>query len=345
MTDDELRRLANVMMYEGYLLYPYRPSVKNVRRWTFGSLYPRAHAERRGERSHLRTEVLVEGGADTSVCMSLRFLQVQERLIRRFDASGEENAAREECFTPVASLDVAGETFLTWQEGVEHELALGSAGLEFLAERSVFAAVRRSGQRSRELLRDLDGTVVGDVVRERREILGGVDVSAQAINEHLRRLLITVRNQTVMTDPEDALDAERRGLMGTHLILRAERGRFLSLTDPPADRAAVAATCANEGCWPVLVGDRETSDALLVSPIILPDFPELAPESPGDLFDGTEIDEILSLRIRTLTDSEKKLVDSVDPRARALLARTERLTRGELVALHGTWRPARKEVL
>jgi hydrogenase maturation protease len=343
MTEEEIRRLASALMYEGYLLYPYRPSVKNVRRWTFGSLYPCAYAERSGERSSMRTEVLIEGASDTLVRVSLRFLQVQQRSIRRFDGSGEEEAARDEGFTSVASLEVGGEPQLPWQEGVEQEVALAAAGLGFLAVSSVFIAVRRPGQRSRDLLRDAAGTVVGDVVRERRAIQAGVDVSAQPLEPGLSRVVVTVRNETALAEPEDALDAERRGLMATHLLLRAEGGRFVSLTDPPENRTAAAAACSNDGCWPVLVGAPERADAVLASPIILPDHPELAPESPGDLFDGTEIDEILSLRIRTLSDSEKRQVGSGDPRARELLERTERLTRGELAALHGTWRPARKE--
>ena len=38
-------RIVNAVLYEGYLLYPYRPSVKNRQRWTFGGLYPRSYCE------------------------------------------------------------------------------------------------------------------------------------------------------------------------------------------------------------------------------------------------------------------------------------------------------------
>jgi hydrogenase maturation protease len=80
---------------------------------------------------------------------------------------------------------------------------------------------------------------------------------------------------------------------------------------------------------------------MLSSPIILYDYPQIAPESPGDLFDATEIDEILTLRILTLTDDEKRAMASLDERARALLERTESIAREQLMGLHGTIRGLR----
>jgi hydrogenase maturation protease len=77
---------------------------------------------------------------------------------------------------------------------------------------------------------------------------------------------------------------------------------------------------------------------MLSSPIILYDYPEIAPESAGDLFDGTEIDEILSLRIMTLSDEEKREVAASDEHARRLLERTESLAAEQLMSLHGVMR-------
>ena len=122
------------------------------------------------------------------------------------------------------------------------------------------------------------------------------------------------------------------------MVLGVEPGRFVSLTDPPDSRRAEASACRNEGVWPVLIGDGpEDAGLLLGSPIILPDFPQIAPQSPGDLFDGTEIDEILSLRILTMTDAEKAEAKA-DARARAILERTEALSHEQFAALHGAWR-------
>ena len=100
------------------------------------------------------------------------------------------------------------------------------------------------------------------------------------------------------------------------------------------------------GTWPVLAGETGDRDTVLSSPIILYDYPQIAPESPGDLFDGAEIDEILSLRILTLTDEEKLAMSRSDQRARDILARTEALPPEHFMKLHGALRalhPAGKE--
>jgi hypothetical protein len=118
-------------------------------------------------------------------------------------------------------------------------------------------------------------------------------------------------------------------------------GAFVSLLEPPDELRDAAAACQNTGVWPVLVGEAGARDTMLASPIILYDYPQIAPESPGDLFDATEIDEILTLRIMTMTDAEKREMGAADPRARALLERTEALARDQLMQLHGTLRSLR----
>ena len=136
--------------------------------------------------------------------------------------------------------------------------------------------------------------------------------------------------------PRDA--ALMRALVSTHATLGVSGGQFISLTDPPDHLQEAVAACRNIGVWPVLVGEPGATDAILASPIILYDYPQIAPESPGDLFDGGEIDEILSLRIMTLTDEEKRDVSAVDPRTDVMLKRTESLAREQLMNLHGQMR-------
>jgi hypothetical protein len=131
----------------------------------------------------------------------------------------------------------------------------------------------------------------------------------------------------------------RHSLLSAHFLCSIDEGNFVSQLDPPADIAEEAARNRTEGLYPVLVGEEQRRDRLLAAPIILYDYPRIAPESRGDLFDGLEIDEILSLRIRTLTDSEKEAVRASGPRAAALLDRTEGLTDEELLGLHGARRP------
>lgn len=119
--------------------------------------------------------------------------------------------------------------------------------------------------------------------------------------------------------------AQRRAFASMHTIIEVLDGAFVSLIDPPQNLRELARSCANQGAWPVLVGKQGDTDAVLSSPIILYDYPEVAPQSPGDLFDGTEIDEILTLRI--LAMSPKPGGDIMDLALRDKLAIIQRIER------------------
>ena len=140
--------------------------------------------------------------------------------------------------------------------------------------------------------------------------------------------------------PEHATrdEASLHALISAHAIVGANGGEFISLTDPPEALLDVATGCCNTGVWPVLAGDNGARDCMLVSPIVLPDYPQIAPESAGDLFDSSEIDEILTLRILTMTDAEKEEMRNSDERARRILERTEALAPEQLMNLHGVLR-------
>ena len=138
-----------------------------------------------------------------------------------------------------------------------------------------------------------------------------------------------------------------RTLSSTHTILSVADGEFVSLLDPPEELREAAAACQNVGAWPVLVGAAGERDTMLASPIILYDYPQIAPESAGDMFDGTEIDEMLTLRIMLLTDAEKREMCEVDERARQILERTEMLPPEQLWKMHGAvrgLRPAGRDI-
>ena len=132
-----------------------------------------------------------------------------------------------------------------------------------------------------------------------------------------------------------------RSLVSAHILLGAAGGQFVSLLDPPENLKEVVESCHNIGIWPVLVGAEGERDTMLASPIILYDYPQIAPESQGDFFDGAEIDEILALRILTMTDAEKHEMRHGDERARKMLERTESLPMEHLMKLHGTLRELR----
>ncbi|WP_051050901.1 hypothetical protein [Nocardiopsis salina] len=127
----------------------------------------------------------------------------------------------------------------------------------------------------------------------------------------------------------------RRSALSAHLTLRAHGAVFASVIDPPPWAEDQARACRSHRLWPVLVGDTGTDDVVLAAPIILYDRPATAEHSRGDLFDSTEIDELLSLRVMTLTDEEKHEARATDPRAAEIVDRCDALTAGDLERMHG----------
>jgi hypothetical protein len=136
--------------------------------------------------------------------------------------------------------------------------------------------------------------------------------------------------------------ALRHALVGAHTLLAVRDGAFVSLLDPPEWAGPTVASCVNLHTWPVLVGEEGERDVMLSSPIILYDYPQVAPESPGQMFDATEIDEILALRTMTLTDDEKVEARATDRQAAALIDRVDTLPPEILERLHGAVRYLRK---
>jgi hydrogenase maturation protease len=345
MTRTLIDRIAAAVLYEGYVLYPYRPSVKNRQRWTFGGLFPESSmaVTDGAEPFCSRTECLVRGGAATAVAVVVRFLHLTDRRVGQCDPPlSDWPPGAITPFRPVQALQVGEQLLYPWQEAVEREVAVGAVELADASDRPCRHSFAYPGRCWLEPVHDSGGAVVGVLEREQHTVGGEVEVSAVPLAADLFRLAVTVGNRT----PMEATDATRdgallRALVSTHVILAVRGGGFLSLMDPPEDCWAAAAECRNVGLYPVLVGEVGQTDTMLASPIILYDYPEVAPESPGDLFDGTEIDEILTKRILTMTDEEKRQAAGADERVRALLARTAALGAEELLELHGVLRPPR----
>jgi hydrogenase maturation protease len=187
---------------------------------------------------------------------------------------------------------------------------------------------------------DAAGMVAGLIVRTQEPLECRIEASLEQPQDGLFRIGIRISNHTPF---ERAAAAGReavlaRSLLSAHSILRVQDGEFVSLLEPPPQFEKAASDCRSAGAWPVLAGDAGRRDTVLCSPIILYDYPQIAPESPGDLFDGAEIDEILSLRILTLTDEEKSAMRRSDERARRILERTEALAPELFMKLHGALR-------
>jgi hypothetical protein len=323
MSVENARKLADAVLLEGYVLYPYRASAtKNRFRWAFGVVAPRIWTENGGcEEWWMETQCLVEPPA--RIRGTLRFLHAQARTVEAPDGR------------VLDSLDCGGRLLLPWDEGRVREIELP----DLLGRDAIAFSV--PGDESVEEVSDGGGRLAGRLRKRMLPLRGTVRVRAEPVEAErpLLRLCIRVENETPCDDPTVSRDeALRSALIATHLLLECEGAGFLSLIDPPPWAAAAAATCKPIRSWPVLAGPPGSRDTLLAAPIILYDHAAIAPESPGNLFDNTEIDEILALRTLTLTEEEKREARATDPRASELVDRVDAMPPEMMSRLHGALR-------
>ena len=341
-----IKKVVEAVLYEGYILYPYRASsTKNRQRFTFGRVYPQAFSQNQdgAEPFIMQTECLaVPARTDASLDARVRFLQPVWRKVGRLPMplppSGSSSRIELE-FVPELAVD--GRIHMTWQEAIEREIPIPPAGLEDLQSEVRTFPFSFPAATDLEPIRNKKGETVAVYSRRSESVEGAVEVSAEAMEKGAVKVSVRILNRTPLGGDMNDQDAVlMRTFASTHTLMHVENGAFLSLMDPPAEQKSAAAACKNVGTWPVLVGDesRAERDAMLSSPIILYDYPKIAPESPGNLFDASEINEILTLRILTMTDAEKREMSQVDGLARNLLARTESLSRNQIQQLHGTFR-------
>lgn len=285
MNFDAAEKIANAVLYEGYMLYPYRPSaIKNQQRWNFGTLYPSAYEEVRcgTERSSMHVECLLQGDSKSQIGVRVRFLQ--------FAGDNSE-----------------------WSECVERSVEFSST-----AKAMSFGFPSNAG-----------------------EIRGSIQLRVERLGESVSKISLDLTNDSDC-DPSATRDQTLvQSLLSAHMILHVESGEFVSLLDPAKEFRENVSNCRSIGCFPVLVGDQGQRNMLLCSPIILYDYPQVAPESAGDFFDGTEMDEMLTLRVITMTPEEKAEMIAADHHARNLLQRTEKTAHEQLMRTHGAIRSMR----
>ncbi len=318
-------RIVNAVLYEGYLLYPYRPSTKNVKRWTFGGLYPRAWSEATGanERYSARARCLAVGPPSAKIEVEARLLHLIER--STFDHRDADTPAQ------------------TWQECRERKVALPACTIGDAWRSPCRQAFSLPAAQWNE--EDQTPGRATTTVRRQEPVQGALQLMAEPMADDVTMLTLTILNET----PLDSADASElnanqallRSLASAHAILHVDGGRLISRVDPPAEYQGLFPFDAADGLWPVLVGEAGQCDTMLCSPIILYDYPEIAPESPGDYFDATEIDEMLALRVMTLSDEEKSEVERFDARGRNYCQRTQAMAGQQLAKLHGTMRSVR----
>jgi hypothetical protein len=303
MNFEAVEQIANAVLYEGYILYPYRASsTKNRQRWNFGTLYPQQYAEaqRPAEAYRMLTECLMKAGADARLDIRIRFLQLVQG-----DAADAPN---------------------TWQRGVDRAKDFSGLPLSELAKRTT----------------ELGFCIPAGEPDGASQVRGQLRIGGSAPEEGLFMLHLELANVTRIEDVQcDHSRALLQSFTSAHVLLGVEGGEFVSLLDPPQELSSLVSGCNNVGAFPVLAGDEGEHSLMLCSPIILYDYPQVAPESAGDFFDGTEMDEMLALRVLTLTDDEKREMRE-DDRSRKILERTESLPPEHLMKVHGAIRGLRR---
>jgi hypothetical protein len=319
---DRARAIADAVLYEGYLLYPYRASSsKNRSRWQFGVVGPPgAAAAGIGEDDTLSAQLLLDPADGAALSVVVRFLQLQRRTAERRLPDGG--------FEAVAELTAGPRSWVTWDEAVECELTFGPFGTAELAAPQTLSIHVPAGAE----FEDVD---TGRLLRTRRDVQGELVVVAEP-DDGLLRLDLTVRN--IGAETTDKNEAIATSMIGTHLIVEAIGAEFISLLEPPDTAVAAVGRCRQHRCFPVLAGPPGAHDLALVSPIILYDHPEIAEQSEGALYDSTEIDEILTLRVMTMTDAEKAQARATDPLAAQIIDRCDSMSPEALLGLHGVLR-------
>lgn len=292
MNLDSIRAIANAVLYEGYMLYPYRPSALKNRSqgWSFGTLLPPSYvSENPGESDFMQGQILLETTEDAVVSVEARFLQLVN--------------------------------------GTETRERTVKAKLPILEARSSATTPFRFDSDHPEVL----------------GIYGVLQTEMERLDK-VRNVTVQLSNQS--EGDQGAINRDQaltQGLIAAHALVTLENGRCISLLDPPAELRAAVSNCNQIGIFPVLVGDEAEQNAMLLSPIILYDYPQIATQSKGDFFDSSEIDEMLSLRVLTLSDAEKDEIRAAGGRVSQILERTEALSNAELSHLHGIMHPVASE--
>ncbi len=334
---EQVKEIANAVLFEGYLLYPYRQSaLKNRTRWTFGAVYPQEYSAANDgtEPWTMHTECLIEGKLDAiALDVTVRFLHLLVRTVAQPETVADNRVEPYAGEWGLASR-LANEPL---QEGIEREVSALNLSLRDLLAEPRRVAIEFPA--SRIVDNATNGT---EIIREQQAVAGAFILAAAQVDTNIYKLSVQIENTTpgtdILTNRRDIVLLQ--SFVSTHTILQVRQGSFISLLEPAEEAQDFVKACQNLRTWPVLVGNEGERDTMLSSPIILYDYPQIAPESPGALFDGSEIDEILSLRIITLSDDEKEQMRQ-DERTREILERTEALTPEQFMKMHGTIRELR----
>jgi hydrogenase maturation protease len=288
MNQELVDQVVNTVLYDGYILYPYRGSAKKKRqRFTLGRVYPEEYSLEQGgaEPFSMQTECLVEGFAHATLAITVRFLHPMTRDIGELSVPMRKMPAADnpDFFHVVPELVVDGAHHAGWQEAIERAVPIPAITVGELLERSRAIPFRFPAARSLEPIRDRAKMIAGVIVRRQEEVCGFIELTAEPVDVAVTKIGVRVVNQTPVPRHgfDDRDEIALRTLASAHTLLHVKDAAFLSLIDPPEAYAPAAATCRNLGTYPILVGDeaRQQRDTLISSPIILYDYPRIAGRS------------------------------------------------------------------
>jgi hydrogenase maturation protease len=233
----------------------------------------------------MQTQCLVDGPASALLRATVRFLQPLEKDIGALAAPIPvmPPADNPDFFHVVPHLEIEGQVYDSTLEALERTIELPALSLDSLADQPRTVPFSFTMGHSVEPILDHRQHIAGVVVRCHESISGVVEFSAEPVDVFCHRLTLTIKNTSrVPSDVHgDKDEIMMRTFVSTHTVLQATGGEFVSLIDPPEVHAKEATECHNIGTWPVLIGDsaKMECDAMLSSPIILYDYPDVPPEA------------------------------------------------------------------
>ena len=247
--------VANAVLYEGYILYPYRPSsVKNQQRWNFGVVYPPASSD---GAATMQTQCLMVSASGAELDVKVRFLHLLARTVAELDEPVLEMPAGVEPESHlVQKVESEGQIFQSWQEGVEREIFLSGCRLDEIVRRPLQGEFAFPPSRTTQPARDSDGRIAWLIVREHQRIDGTVEISAEPAGTDLLRVTVLIRNTSLNQRALTRDGVLLRSFVSAHKILTVRGGEFVSLIDPPESCREAAEKCANIGTFPVLAGEE-----------------------------------------------------------------------------------------
>ncbi len=334
-TQSVLENVTRTLLYEGYALFPYhRSAIKNQKPIPFGVVFPEQY-NTYNEHSHskMQTQCIVTGSEDLQVNITIRFLHLMQ--IKLFEKVTSQETAESD-FIQVNNVSIDGKTCQAGWQTTERKISTGDLQISQLIKNRKVICIEFDKEYDTKYLSEEIGKTPAKQINSIAEIKGTVIIEAEPVKniQNAFRITITVTNTTPVENAETISRDEvlTQSFLSTHIILNTPDGQFISHQDPDEKWKSVIEECENINTWPILIDTGNTT--LLSSPIILYDYPQINPQSHGDLFDSTEIEEALLLHVNLLSDDEKKRIGESDEKLKAMLGKVSNITPQELINFH-----------